>query len=440
MVCRWVEALQRRHKILILQKPSSRSSSLKRLRVQPTVLSMHSTNLPARLREPAPADKENLAKLQALCKKWNRDPEDFTTRYLNLTVTSPFFRAHPKRAVQLLEEKYLCPSPIDARTIEPTEVPIREQIKNAPESPLEAFAAVLPRSRDSNMGRFPAPSQKTIESIQPTLQPLPACRYAELQTAFIEMRRKNNIRNADIAGTLNYSVSWISTAEADAKTLAPTFFLSRRIICAYAAGKMTDIERLERLAVATFYPEGIRSLSDMVKFFAYSNEETLESFAKKLDITNLSLKLSDGNRSNFSLSEKLALRLYLQQQIAAFAHVGLSYQLLDCVLPDPMQALRDPTTDFGEMLSTWAKHFAGSENMDFFVTQVMQENKEKENPAKNVLYRWRTGNGLTRILPAMVAVLEGNPQTRYLFADCKEAFLEAANRKISKSPAMPLGR
>jgi hypothetical protein len=393
-----------------------------------------------RLQELPATSEANLAKLRELCKTWDRDPEEFTRRYLGLTARSPFFRDHPDKALVHFAEKYLCANPIDGRTQDAVEV-----VPDADEIDIQLSMPEALRVAIRKQGAPQRPSMpKTVAPECPStvVQCVPAkpvvltpCSYAQLQTTFIGTRGKNKIRNSDMVGMLGYSGSWISGAESNPEPQAPTFFLSRRVITAYANNNAADKEKLERLAVATFYPKGIGSLSDMIKFLAYYDEETLDKWGQKLEISNLSLKLSERHRSNFSLSEKLVLRLHLLQRVPEFAHLGLSPSFLDGVLPDPLKVLQNPDTDFGEMLSEWAKHVAGDDTVDAFAKLVLQKSGAQGEPPKNILYRWRTGNGLTKILPAMIAVLEEDPKTQYLFADCKEAFLQAARIKITKSCA-----
>ena len=172
-----------------------------------------------RLREPTAADEDNLAKLRELCAQWGRDPEDFVTRYLNLTTrkksktASQFFYDHPDKALVHFADKYLCANPIDGRIKDSAEVaPDADEI-DIRLSMVEALRAAQRKQsaqQRSSMATTVAPERpSTVVQCAPAKpEVLAPCSVLELKEAFTAQREARCMTPADIAGILgiNYKV------------------------------------------------------------------------------------------------------------------------------------------------------------------------------------------------------------------------------------------
>lgn len=363
-----------------------------------------------RLREPLAADAPHLARIRTLCAKWSRDPEDFTTRYLNLTARSEFFRQHPDRALAVFESKYLCANPIDGRTTESAEV--------APDN--HEYDAELPLMQvlGKAMHSLDRPPPK------PLLEP---CSILALKAAFIAQRGARRMTHSDIAGIVGLSKAAISKAENPKTAPWATFFQSQRVIDAYAGIGSPEARALEKKAYAAFYPRGITTLPELVKYVAYRRDDSIDKMGTDIGIMYLSQKINPKGTSVLGIDEQIALRRHLHAQILPLCHLGLTAELLDELLPSP-QVIKAEESSFAETLDRWAVLACGGKGA--FVSDVAAY--QGRTLAHNSIHYWGAGRGLSANLEPIIAVLKSKPNTKDVFPDHEQAFREAAQAVMKK--------
>ena len=351
-----------------------------------------------------------------LCTQWGRDPEDFTTRYLNLTVRSEFFRRHPDRALDVFVTKYFCADPIDSRTKESAEVgPDAHEVDV--DLPLEkALGTVLRASLGT-----PAPPPVIAPA-----KPAP-CSILELKAAFIAQRGARRMTHADIAGIVGLSKGAISKAENPKTAPWASFFQSQRIIATYAGSDSAAALTLEKKAHAAFYPQGITTLTELVKCVAYRKGDSIDKMGADIGIMYLSQKVNPKGTSVLSIDEQMVLRRHLCAEVQPLRHLGLTATLVDELLPPP-QAVNAEVTTFAAALDRWAVLACGGKGA--FVADVA---KHQGRPlAHNSIHYWGTGRGLSANLEAIIAVLKSKPNTKDTFPDHESAFREAAQAVMKK--------